>query len=400
MTTAGAASTPTRCDCSTASGIRRSSSAPRCSGTCSPARAVPHLTAVLRDLEAAGHRRDPQRQGRPRARLLQRYRLRVLARRPAGSAELARRRRSLRRPRGTPRFPGDSRDRLRPRRRAHADGRTCPGTVPAATPRPRRWCAQWSPVRPRRRRARRALLRTSGAATVLDVAERRLDRKLRGAARIGARVAVIIGENEVASESAVVRDLDGHSQQTVPIAELARDRRPNPRRNREHRAHVLRDAARSRAGRRATAFGWVDRRRDQGGLVFIDLRDHTGILQVVIDANEAPEAHRAAREARLEWVLRFDGEIRLRAPENVNAKRETGRGRVARSCVHGARDREDTAVPRQRGLRRRRAVAPSPSIPRSATGAPAAQPARAGEILHRAAPGDGRRSGSWRSRRR
>ena len=59
------------------------------------------------------------------------------------------------------------------------------------------------------------------ARTVLDVADRRLDRKLRGAGRIGARVAVIVGENEVAAESAVVRDLDGRSQQTVPIAELA-----------------------------------------------------------------------------------------------------------------------------------------------------------------------------------
>ena len=65
------------------------------------------------------------------------------------------------------------------------------------------------------------LIRRSGTRTVLDVAERRLDRKLRGASRIGARVAVIIGENEVAGASAVVRDLDGRSQQTVPVAELA-----------------------------------------------------------------------------------------------------------------------------------------------------------------------------------
>ncbi|MGA7989692.1 MAG: histidine--tRNA ligase [Candidatus Dormiibacterota bacterium] len=64
------------------------------------------------------------------------------------------------------------------------------------------------------------LLRRGGTRTVLDVAERRLDRKLRGASRIGARVAVIIGENEVATASAVVRDLDGRSQQTVPDAEL------------------------------------------------------------------------------------------------------------------------------------------------------------------------------------
>ena len=65
------------------------------------------------------------------------------------------------------------------------------------------------------------LLRGAGTRTVLDVAERRLDRKLRAAGKAGARVAVIIGENEVAGESAVVRDLDGRSQQTVPAIELA-----------------------------------------------------------------------------------------------------------------------------------------------------------------------------------
>ncbi len=65
------------------------------------------------------------------------------------------------------------------------------------------------------------VLRRAGTRTVLDVADRRLDRKLRGAGRVGARVAVIIGENEVATESVVVRDLDGRSQQTVPATELA-----------------------------------------------------------------------------------------------------------------------------------------------------------------------------------
>ena len=64
------------------------------------------------------------------------------------------------------------------------------------------------------------LLRDAGTRSILDVAERRLDRKLRGAGRAGARVAVIIGENELDSDSAVVRDLDGRSQQTVPISEL------------------------------------------------------------------------------------------------------------------------------------------------------------------------------------
>ena len=115
------------------------------------------------------------------------------------------------------------------------------------------------------------------------------------------------------------------------------------------------------AGTRATAYGWVDRRRDHGGLIFIDLRDYTGILQVVIDPNDAPEAHRAAREARLEWVLRFEGELRLRAPENVNPKRETGEVELrASACTVLAVAKtppfpvnEDTEVDEQLRLRHR-----------------------------------------------
>ncbi|MFZ0130738.1 MAG: aspartate--tRNA ligase [Candidatus Dormiibacterota bacterium] len=115
------------------------------------------------------------------------------------------------------------------------------------------------------------------------------------------------------------------------------------------------------SGKAATAFGWVDRRRDHGGLIFIDLRDHTGILQVVIDPNEAPEAHQAAREARLEWVLRIDGEIRMRSPENVNPKRETGEVELrARACTVLAVAKtppfpvnEDTEVDEQLRLRHR-----------------------------------------------
>ena len=64
-------------------------------------------------------------------------------------------------------------------------------------------------------------LRASGARVVLDVSDRRLDRKLRVADRLGARAAVIVGEQEVAADSAVVRDLGARSQQTVPSAELA-----------------------------------------------------------------------------------------------------------------------------------------------------------------------------------
>jgi aspartyl-tRNA synthetase len=78
------------------------------------------------------------------------------------------------------------------------------------------------------------------------------------------------------------------------------------------------------AGTPMTVFGWVDRRRDHGGLIFLDVRDHTGILQVVINPDTAPQAHAAAHGVRLEYVLRVQGELRLREPRSVNAHRETG----------------------------------------------------------------------------
>jgi aspartyl-tRNA synthetase len=78
------------------------------------------------------------------------------------------------------------------------------------------------------------------------------------------------------------------------------------------------------AGQSMTVYGWVDRRRDHGGLIFLDVRDHTGILQVVINPNSAPEAHAAAHGVRLEYVLCVRGELRLREPTNVNPRRDTG----------------------------------------------------------------------------
>jgi aspartyl-tRNA synthetase len=77
-------------------------------------------------------------------------------------------------------------------------------------------------------------------------------------------------------------------------------------------------------GRRLTLAGWAARRRDHGGLVFIDLRDRAGICQVVINPERAPEAHAAAHEIRNEFVLRVEGEVVRRVPEAVNPNVSTG----------------------------------------------------------------------------
>src|SRR3954451_9806367 len=77
-------------------------------------------------------------------------------------------------------------------------------------------------------------------------------------------------------------------------------------------------------GRRVTLAGWVDTRRDHGGLVFVDLRDHTGKTQLVLNPERAPEAAAVAHEIRNEFVLQAEGEVVRRAPEAVNPNLPTG----------------------------------------------------------------------------
>jgi aspartyl-tRNA synthetase len=78
------------------------------------------------------------------------------------------------------------------------------------------------------------------------------------------------------------------------------------------------------AGRRITLAGWADTRRDHGGLVFVDLRDHTGKVQLVVNPEQAPAAAATAHEIRNEFVLQATGEVVPRAPEAVNPNLPTG----------------------------------------------------------------------------
>ncbi len=77
-------------------------------------------------------------------------------------------------------------------------------------------------------------------------------------------------------------------------------------------------------GQRLALAGWVARRRDHGGLVFIDLRDRTGVTQLVINPERSPEAAKLAHELRNEFVVRGEGELVARSPETVNPEMPTG----------------------------------------------------------------------------
>ena len=95
------------------------------------------------------------------------------------------------------------------------------------------------------------------------------------------------------------------------------------------RSNAYRDAwagqlTAERADTAARVAGWVHRRRDHGGLIFIDLRERSGIVQLVFHPESAPEAHASAHSLRSEDVITAAGTVNRRAPENVNPNLATG----------------------------------------------------------------------------
>ncbi|MFW6082639.1 MAG: aspartate--tRNA ligase [Chloroflexota bacterium] len=89
----------------------------------------------------------------------------------------------------------------------------------------------------------------------------------------------------------------------------------------------------SDAGKRVTLAGWTNRRRDHGGVIFIDLRDRSGLVQVVANPGIDPESHQAAQEVRSEYVLQVEGKVRLRPEGLVNPDMPTGQVEVVADTI-------------------------------------------------------------------
>ncbi len=90
------------------------------------------------------------------------------------------------------------------------------------------------------------------------------------------------------------------------------------------RTHYCGEVSLSDVGSRVVLMGWVNRRRDLGDLVFIDLRDRTGLIQLVIDAGREKEVFDAAQSVRSEYVLAVTGTVQKRAPGMENTEMKTG----------------------------------------------------------------------------
>ena len=89
-----------------------------------------------------------------------------------------------------------------------------------------------------------------------------------------------------------------------------------------YRSHTCADLTKANVGETVRLSGWVNRIRDHGGILFIDLRDHYGITQVLCDPDSAAFAD--VEKVRSEWCIRIDGEVKARDPELVNPKLPTG----------------------------------------------------------------------------
>jgi len=90
------------------------------------------------------------------------------------------------------------------------------------------------------------------------------------------------------------------------------------------RTHLCGDLRAAHAGQQVILMGWVNRRRDHGNLIFLDLRDRSGIAQIVLDKELTPDGHAKGEMVRPEYVVAAVGKVRLRDADAINPKMPTG----------------------------------------------------------------------------
>ncbi|OYD97536.1 aspartate--tRNA ligase [Nostoc sp. 'Peltigera membranacea cyanobiont' 210A] len=90
------------------------------------------------------------------------------------------------------------------------------------------------------------------------------------------------------------------------------------------RTHYCGELRKEHIGETVTFYGWVDRRRDHGGVIFLDLRDRSGIVQIVSDPQRTPDSYEYANALRNEYVVKITGRVTQRPEESLNTRIPTG----------------------------------------------------------------------------
>lgn len=100
-----------------------------------------------------------------------------------------------------------------------------------------------------------------------------------------------------------------------------------------YRTHTCNELGEKNIGEKIVLSGWVHRRRDHGGIIFIDLRDRYGLTQIMSDPDKFPDAHSQLNDVRSEFVIRIEGEVCLRMDGQENKNLDTGKIEVVVSKV-------------------------------------------------------------------
>ncbi|HYX15702.1 MAG TPA: aspartate--tRNA ligase [Nostoc sp.] len=90
------------------------------------------------------------------------------------------------------------------------------------------------------------------------------------------------------------------------------------------RTHYCGELRKEHIGETVTFYGWIDRRRDHGGVIFLDLRDRSGIVQIVSDPQRTPDSYEQANALRNEYVVEITGRVTQRPEESLNTRIPTG----------------------------------------------------------------------------
>ncbi|UKP00579.1 aspartate--tRNA ligase [Nostoc sp. UHCC 0870] len=90
------------------------------------------------------------------------------------------------------------------------------------------------------------------------------------------------------------------------------------------RTHYCGELRKEHIGATVTLYGWVDRRRDHGGVIFLDLRDRSGTVQIVSDPQRTPDSYEQANSLRNEYVVEITGRVTQRPEESLNTRIPTG----------------------------------------------------------------------------
>lgn len=91
-----------------------------------------------------------------------------------------------------------------------------------------------------------------------------------------------------------------------------------------YKTHTCGELRSEHIGQKVTLAGWVNRRRDHGGVTFVDLRDRFGVVQIVTNPETSPQAHQALEAVRMEWVIQVEGVVQARPAGAENPNMATG----------------------------------------------------------------------------